>query len=203
MTLPKAISYANRIMELLQPHCERIDIAGSIRRCKAEVGDIEIVCIPNKAFNQTDLFGGGEWLICPEFETAIGIMLDQVIKGNLSGRYMQMVVKGNVKLDLFMPAPADYYRQLAIRTGSSTYSNLVIAHAWKRLGWVGAGEHGLRRREDCQEVPNGEKTKWKLINSNGELPPVWQSEEEFFGWLGISYISPVNREIIESLKKSA
>ncbi|MEP7375558.1 MAG: hypothetical protein ABI675_19595 [Chitinophagaceae bacterium] len=202
MTLATAISYCTRILYLLTPHSERIDVAGSIRRQKAELGDIELVCIPKKTFNQTDLFGGGEWLISPEFESAIGIMLDHVVKGNLSGRYMQFVVKGHVKVDLFMPVPEDYYRQLAIRTGSREYSNLVIAHAWKRLGWVGAGDHGLRRREDCQEYMSGDKPKWKLVNADGELPPVWQSEEEFFQWLGLTWLDPRYREIKESLNKN-
>lgn len=202
MKLSIAIAYANRILELLQPHCDKIDIAGSIRRQRQEVHDIEVVCIPKKKFNQTDLFGGGEWLVCPGFETAIATMMEQKIKGSLSGRYMQLVVKGQVTVDLFMPQPEDYYRILAIRTGSSSYSNLVLAHAWKRMGWVGAGEHGLRRREDCEQIIYGDKPKYKCINTDGEKPPVWQSEQEFFTWLGLTWMDPRYREIKEAINKS-
>lgn len=46
--LSEAKTIALEIYELLKPHCERIKIAGSIRREKAFVNDIEIVCIPKK-----------------------------------------------------------------------------------------------------------------------------------------------------------
>ena len=37
---------ASRIVEALEPGCERIAIAGSLRRCEKTVGDIEIVYVP-------------------------------------------------------------------------------------------------------------------------------------------------------------
>ena len=37
---------AERLVEQLRPYCERIQIAGSIRRRKWAVGDIELLCIP-------------------------------------------------------------------------------------------------------------------------------------------------------------
>ncbi len=46
MELEKAKAIAERIKTLLEPACERIEIAGSIRRQKPEVGDIELLCIP-------------------------------------------------------------------------------------------------------------------------------------------------------------
>lgn len=48
LPLQHAEQLAHRLVELLTPHCERIDVAGSIRRKKQEVGDIEIVCLPKK-----------------------------------------------------------------------------------------------------------------------------------------------------------
>jgi DNA polymerase/3'-5' exonuclease PolX len=205
MNLETAISYSNRIAYLLQPHCTRLHVAGSIRRQRSEVGDIEIVCEPKKIFNQTDLFGGGEWTITHGFENTIPVFMKELIKGHLGGRYMQMWVKTigelDIKLDLFMPEPKDYFRILAIRTGSKDYASLVIAHAWKRLGWVGAGEDGLCRIEDCINVSVDEKPKWKLINKKGEKPPVWQSEEEFFEWVGLKWIPPSYREINHSINE--
>ncbi len=205
MNLESAIKYSNRIVELLDPHCIRLHVAGSIRRHKVEVGDIEILCEPKKKFNQTDLFGGGHFLIDPGFESTIPIFMKDLIKGHLDGRYMQMHLKTpgqeQIKLDLFMPVKEDYFRMLAIRTGSKEYSSMVIANAWKKLGWVGAGEDGLRKREDCIEVPSGEKKKWKLVNQLGEKPPAWQSEEEFFDWLQLKWISPQFREFNHSINE--
>jgi len=46
MELEKAKAIAEELKELLAPACERIRIAGSIRRRKPDVGDIEILAIP-------------------------------------------------------------------------------------------------------------------------------------------------------------
>ncbi len=46
MRFEKAYSIAERVMKLLKPFCDRIEIAGSLRREKEEVKDIEIVAIP-------------------------------------------------------------------------------------------------------------------------------------------------------------
>lgn len=46
MELEKAKAIADELVELLKPACERIVIAGSIRRRRPDVGDIELLCIP-------------------------------------------------------------------------------------------------------------------------------------------------------------
>lgn len=46
MPLATAQILANTIWHALEPHCERIAIAGSIRREKETIGDIELVLIP-------------------------------------------------------------------------------------------------------------------------------------------------------------
>ena len=94
-------------------------------------------------------------------------------------------------LDLFMPESRDYYRQYAIRTGSADYSFKVLAAGWRRKGWCGTPD-GLRRVRDCKEV---KKSVWKCINPQAELPPVWQSEHEFFDWIGVRWIKPSLRNV--------
>lgn len=46
MKLELAKTIANRLRERMSPFCERIEIAGSVRRQKDKVNDIEIVAIP-------------------------------------------------------------------------------------------------------------------------------------------------------------
>lgn len=41
--------YALWMLNFLSAHCHRIEIAGSLRRCRPEVGDIEIVAIPKNS----------------------------------------------------------------------------------------------------------------------------------------------------------
>ena len=46
MDLERAKAIAEELKRLLAPTCDWIEIAGSIRRQKPEVGDIELLCIP-------------------------------------------------------------------------------------------------------------------------------------------------------------
>ncbi len=55
MKLSQAQNLAERIIETMQPFCQRVAIGGSIRREKPEVKDIEIVAIP-KFGDPVDLF---------------------------------------------------------------------------------------------------------------------------------------------------
>ncbi len=47
---------ANRLVERLSPSCQRIEVAGSIRRGRPTVGDMEILCVPLATTN-ADMFG--------------------------------------------------------------------------------------------------------------------------------------------------
>ncbi|QMW06334.1 hypothetical protein H3H32_16310 [Spirosoma foliorum] len=190
MDLSKAQRIAEDLVVLLEDLCDKIHIAGSIRRLKPQVKDIEIVCQP-KLFQETDfsLFGGKSQpaQIIPAFRRMVG-MLGTPIKGKPDGRHMQIDLPSGIKLDLFMPVGTDYYRQFAIRTGSAEYSAKHIAGSWKKKGWCGTHD-GLRLINDCEETKSG----WKVVRPNPTLPPAWQSEKEFFDWLGEKWIAPKNR----------
>lgn len=192
----KAEKIANRIVEIFTPHVDLIHIAGSVRRRKPEVKDVEICCIPKK--HPTDLFKSGDLVIDPCFKAAIDLIAVKIIKGKPDGRYMQIELKGNEKinLDLFMPEPDDYYRQYAIRTGSADYSAKVIAAGWVAKGWRGT-EQGLRLEKDCHAITNGEGkiTGWRCVNSNAQKPPVWQGEQEFFEWIGVEWMEAWLRNV--------
>ena len=51
-----ATAYADALLAILEPKVERIEVAGSYRRCP-DVGDLEFVVIPKVTGVQTDLFG--------------------------------------------------------------------------------------------------------------------------------------------------
>ncbi|GAI67541.1 unnamed protein product, partial [marine sediment metagenome] len=46
MELEQAQEIADDLLKRLYPYCQRIEVAGSVRRQKPEVGDIELLCIP-------------------------------------------------------------------------------------------------------------------------------------------------------------
>jgi len=183
---------ANRLVEILQPHCIQIDIAGSIRRKSPEVGDIEIVCNPKRI--EAGLFDL-DAVIPPSFFHALSIFKRVLGKPeNKNARqfkYEIPIKKGDsatVNLDLFIPQPSDYYRILAIRTGSKNFAHLKIAGGWIKKGWVGTND-GLRLEAEVEKKGD----EWVCCVYKPELPPVWQSEKEFFDWLGLEWVEPINR----------
>jgi len=194
--LNKARSIAIDIVNQLKPHCQVINIAGSIRREKLEVKDMEIVCVPNDIkVGGLDLFGedNRQTIVDPEFYKVVR-SLGVIEKGKPGGRYMKINLKSKMALDLFTPVPVDYWRIFAIRTGSSDYSHKVIAQAWLKNGWCGTSE-GLRLKAECNPVLVNGKTIWSVNVDKPTLPPVWGSEQEFFKWIGVSYIHPTYRTI--------
>lgn len=183
-----AIAYCYKI----QPYCDKLHIAGGVRRMKPEVHDIEIVCVPKIEVSK-DLFGGDAAVIrSKEFIEAVN-NFGKIIKGNATGRYMQIELPEGINLDLFIPAPEDFYRQYAIRTGSADYAFKVIANGWKRKGWCGS-DKGLRKISDCVEQKTADdKSKWLCVNKDAEKPPVWATEADFFKWIGVTMVHPSKR----------
>lgn len=198
MIYKEAADIAVSICKQLQGHCERVNIAGSIRRQKKEVGDIEIICIPKLIKTvKRDMFQNEEATYSndPKFNEIV-LGLGQVLKGKTVGRMMQIKLPQDITLDLFMPDPADYYRQYAIRTGSADYSHKVIAQGWLDIGWCGVPGLGLRKVSDCKTFYNRQHQKeWKCINDRPELPPIWESEQEFFDWIKVPFIHPKDRNV--------
>ena len=210
MDLLEANTIAQEVFHLLACTCERIDIAGSIKRREHFIGDIEIVCLPKSEtkiiyppieakspslfpdeMNEPvtgEIVGKEKIIVDQEFIDIVNSWTK--IKGEPIGRYTQRLLPNKVKLDLFMPTKSDYFRQLAIRTGDANYSRFVIATGWKRQGWCGT-EDGLRRIDQCDKKNN----KWKCIVLKPILPPEWNSEKEFFDFLDVKMLPPQYRII--------
>jgi DNA polymerase (family 10) len=127
MLLTDAQPIADRIVADLAPYCEpgRCVVAGSVRRRKPEVGDIEVVCIPRRV--SADWFSGGT-VVMPEFARAVDRW--PAVKGVPSGKYTQRRLPEGINLDLFMATADNWGLILAIRTGSRRYSHEVLARGW-------------------------------------------------------------------------
>ena len=123
--LHTATEIANMVKNVLAPHCDRIEIAGSIRRKVPLVGDIEIVCIPKPY--ETGLFASGIATVINNWKKN---------KGELPCKYTQRELPSGIKLDIFMVTPQSWGVQFAIRTGSAAYSHKKLASKWKALGYT-------------------------------------------------------------------
>lgn len=141
LPLAEAEHIAIGVMLQLEPHCEVISLAGSLRRQRPTIGDIEIVCVP-KPYDASPLFCSGIATVVSQWEK---------VKGELPCKYTQRILPEGIKLDLFMVEAYGYGLQRAIRTGSADWCRTVLAPAWVRADYHSEG--GLLRRVDGSVVP--------------------------------------------------
>jgi DNA polymerase/3'-5' exonuclease PolX len=112
---------ADRIVEALAPYCERIELAGSLRRQRPNIGDIEIVAIPRRPAN---LFGQ----VLDKEPTALDRFLDErLVLFPKRGRKYQQFIYGPYTVDLFLPTAETWGCVLAIRTGSAEFSHWLVS----------------------------------------------------------------------------
>ena len=173
MQLNQAKQIAEKYCELLHPYCHRVEIAGSIRRKKPEVKDIEIVCIPKRMPLNGGLFGYSpdELVTDPGFDEIINSL--EKIKGEPGGKYTQRKLTEGINLDLFICFKRNWGNIFAIRTGSAEYSHKVLATGWVKKGFKGIDGFLYKG-----------KTRIDLFE-----------EEDLFRLLGIPWIEPEKREI--------
>ena len=144
MEFKEAFNIANIIKILFRPYCSRIEIAGSLRREKPEVKDIEIVAIPEDRFQ-------------------LGLIVNKwkKIRGDVGGKYLQRELPEGINLDLFFATEKNWGHILAIRTGSAEFSHKVLG-----IGWVKAGyksKEGILHKEDRPIEIREEKDLFNLI----------------------------------------
>ncbi len=170
MELSKALPIAKNILLQLQPFCERIEIAGSIRREKEEVKDIEIVCIPKSTthISSYDMFGAAQYSLTrdPGFIKIVNTL--KVIKGQASGKYMQRILPEGIVLDLFTATPSNWGLILAIRTGSSEYSKKILGDNWVKRGYHSID--GMLHKAGKPVIVREEKELFDLIGKNYTEP---------------------------------
>lgn len=139
MNLAQAELIARALVAELEPYTERLEVAGSVRRQKADVKDIELVAIPRyeerESVGQAGLFGETppptQVNLLHQALTALDAEGDRVqtIKPgthnivrwplNPDGRYWRLwLPKPALKVDLFVCNAETWGLNLMIRTGS-------------------------------------------------------------------------------------
>lgn len=126
MEIERARLIAGEIKYLLEPFCERIQIAGSIRRGSPNVKDIEIVAIP-KPF-ETGLFENGLAAIVNKWPKEVG---------ELPCKYTRRILPEGIKLDLFFATEKNWGYILLLRTGPQEFSKLFIGSLLPKFGFQG------------------------------------------------------------------
>jgi len=191
----EALALARGLIATLATDCERIQIAGSVRRGKEECKDLEVVAIPRYERQPTmDLFGGlvesatvnvleqrlpglfelGEW------------GLDPVLRRN-GPRYKRMVhLATGMCCDLFIVTRAGWGGAMVIRTGPAEFSRAVVTSALRQGKHVADGYllHGHPK-------PKGGCPK------GADCPLILPTLEEtaFLAALGLPWAEPADRTL--------
>lgn len=149
-----AAAEAENLRELLGPACERIEIAGSIRRRKPEVKDIELVAIPRvDSVAGTDLWGSA--VDVDRLEERITSLADVVRPraveihradgtteyGRRVGRAYQALEFNGMAVDLFVVRPpAEWGVIFAIRTGPGDWNERIVTDCKRFFRRVQGGQ---------------------------------------------------------------
>ncbi len=179
--LRDAEQVADDLVRLLAPRCERIQIAGSIRRKRPQVKDIELLCV-SKAWSSQDLFGG---LATNGYE--LDLKLDELVadgsvlkkRPNKAGRYsygeknkLLTHVPSGIPVDIFSAPATNWGMALVVRTGPKEMNIRMMAR-FKEMGMRGHAYGGVTD-QDGTEI---------------ECP----SEAKVFELLGWRYVPPESR----------
>ncbi len=158
---------AFKIIGVIEPYCVKAEIAGSIRRRKGTVNDIDIVVEPKPR----------SWIklikeIRREFD-AITEKQGQKL-ATLHVPFASKQGQGHVQVDLYRASKNTWGILLLIRTGSAEY-NIYLAKLAIRKGYRLAYSKGL-------------------LNEKGEVIAS-KTERDVFQALELDYISPQDREV--------
>ena len=147
-----AIEVAESIITELKPACKRICLAGSLRRGKDLVGDIDVVLVP-KPYE----FG--------LLESGIATIINQwpKLKGELNKKckLTRRAHPSGIEVDFYIVNEDNYGYHLAIRTGSESFNKSVLTKTWIRKGFKGMDGYLTK---DGKQIPVYEEIDlFKLI----------------------------------------
>ena len=184
-----AMKVAEKIVEALRPACSRIEIAGSLRRRKEMVGDIEIVYLPKttQVKNPEALFGD-EVMTVNAADLVIQELMDKgslVKRTNVNGSHMwgeknkfAVAVKTGIPVDFFAADERNWANLLVCRTGGAKMNTEIAVRA-NTMGykWNPYGS-GFNR----------------IFKGTGEARyVVIHTEQDVFRFVGLPYMEPHER----------
>lgn len=179
-----ALNVAEALRTVLEPFCEHIVIAGSLRRMKPDVGDIELLYIPKFATRQKDL------LETEQFDVTEAVPIELWLKSgvlakrpNKNGIFtwgkenkLAIHVSTGIPVDLFSTDSNRWWNALVVRTGPKD-SNLLITTTAQKKGYsfeaYGSGFRSLNGHNPYHQTT---------------------SERDVFEFIGLPYLEPKDRK---------
>lgn len=179
----EAHNVACEIIERMKALTERIEVAGSLRRERSHVKDIEILFVPITAPHAADLFAENFEIVAmtePLFNEwlRVGYIIKRL---SVDGKpawgpknKLALHTASGIPVDFFATTHENWWNSLVVRTGGKR-SNLQITIAANKKGWsfeaYGSGFKNLRTGEHRRMF----------------------SEQDIFSFVGLPYREPVLR----------
>lgn len=178
-----AMRVADELLAVLSPLCEpnRCVIAGSLRRGKAEVGDVEILYVskvgavrpPGSLFDETGI------LVDAALEKMLGVTL--VKRASDAGTFawgsknkLARHIASEIPVDLFSTTEENWYNSLVCRTGGAETNKRLATEAQRRGRQWNVYGPGV------------------TIVATDEVIPA-TSERHVFEQVGVPYLEPSDR----------
>lgn len=166
MNLNRAMTLAEKFANELSPFCLRLQIAGSIRRQRLQVGDIDIVCLPS------DPRGLRERVL----KTHPRVLAD--------GRQnLEVELKGGLRLDVWM---ASLGQRTLFGDGGTNWGSLLLCR-------TGSTSHNIFLVETAKRMGLRWNPYWGIYDGMGHCIAC-ETEEEIFKALKLDFVKPEARE---------
>lgn len=182
--LERGLELINELVAILRPACERIEIVGSARRKRPEIGDGEIVCIPKMS---QGLFAEAAQLSVLEvfFQQLAADPEGPIDKVRINGEKLKKVslkTEPDFVIEIHICPPEAWGYKMIIHTGPAEFSRQIVTSRQKRTedNRPGLLPSHLKIKE-CQW--------WE-----GNEPRATPEEEDVFKLLNLEWIPPKERK---------
>jgi|SRR5262252_9397303 len=191
MHRPEALAVARAFVDEIEGCCERVIVAGSLRRRLAYVGDIEVCAVPKIELDGGDIFGDrpvGVNLLDDRMAELLdaGTVTKRLDRNGTPrwGPTIKLLEYRSAPIDLFAPAePERFGWILVLRTGPAAFARQLVVERGRRTkdGRPGLLPVGLKPRDG-----------WLTRRVSGERIAT-PDEADVFALYGLDYRHPRER----------
>ena len=195
-SLDHAVRLAADVQAYLESACERIEVAGSIRRHRSMVSDIELVVVPRfEVLSEHDLWGERVGATVDVLEERVAHLIaherlrlrDVTVERRdgttefqkRNGPAYKALEYAGMAIDLFIVRPpATWGVIFGLRTGPGDWNTKLVMDC-KAIG---------------RRVEGGQVLAWRGASSSWEPVPT-PTERDFFAAIGQEWIDPLERRV--------
>lgn len=162
---------AATLVRILAPSCESIEVAGSIRRRKPDVGDVELLCIPRLGDRDLDWLDYSLKDMLASHPRLLDLRLDKNGRTSYGPQNKYLVHHTGIPVDIFSTTPENWWVALVVRTGPAELNRAIAGKALR----MGMQFHAYGRG---------------FTSKIGDYEIVCKSEEDVFKAVELPYLPP-------------